>query len=95
MDYIGLANHLTSALTLYAAAGEEQELQEGLKNILSELPILEERFNRLIQHFEGAGVKNIRAFVMGDLPDAAADVAVVHQAVTRLKDIQLRASGGI
>jgi type I restriction enzyme R subunit len=91
VDYIGLANHLTSALTLYAAAEEEEELRDGLKSILSELPVLEERFNRLVQHFEGMGVGAIRPFVTGDLPDAAAEVAVVHQAVTRLKDIKLRA----
>lgn len=91
VDYIGLANHLTSALTLYAAAEEEQELHDGLKSILSELPVLEERFNRLVQHFEGLGVDAIRAFVTGRLPDAAAEVTVVHHSVTCLKEIKVRA----
>jgi type I restriction enzyme R subunit len=91
VDYIGLANHLTSALSLYAAADEAQELHEGLKSILSELPILEERYNRLIHYFEGLGVGRIRAFVMGELTDAASEVSVVHQAVSRLKDIKARA----
>jgi type I restriction enzyme R subunit len=91
VDYIGLAHHLTEALSLYAAAGEEQELHDGLKSILSELPILEERYLRLIQHFETAGVRSIREFAQGTLPDAASEVAVVHQAVRVLKDIKLRA----
>jgi type I restriction enzyme R subunit len=91
VDYIGLANHLTSALSLYAAADEAQELHEGLKSILSELPILEERYNRLIHYFEGLGVGRIRAFVTGELTDAASEVSVVHQAVSRLKDIKARA----
>ena len=91
VDYIGLANHLTSALSLYAAADEAQELHEGLKSILSELPILEERFNRLIHHFQGMGVSRIRAFVTGELTDAASVVSVVHQAVSRLKGIKARA----
>jgi type I restriction enzyme R subunit len=55
VDYIGLANHLTEALTLYAASDELQELQDGMKNIASELPVLEERYQRLLQHFARAG----------------------------------------
>lgn len=91
VDYIGLAHHLTEALSLYAAADEEAELRDGLKSILSELPILEERYERLIQHFEAAGVMEIRKFVTGMLPSSAGDVAVLHQSVKVLRDIKLRA----
>jgi type I restriction enzyme R subunit len=91
VDYIGLAHHLTEALSLYAAADEEAELRDGLKSILSELPILEERFERLIQHFESAGVTEIRKFVTGLLSGPEADVAVLHQSVKALRDIKLRA----
>ena len=91
VDYIGLANHLTAALTLYAAADEEEELRDGLKSILSEMPVLEERFNRLIQHFEAMGVAEIRAFVNGTMADPAAEVALLHRALGRLKDIEWRA----
>lgn len=91
VDYIGLANHLTEALSLYAATGEEQELREGLKSIASELPVLEERHQRLLQHFRSLGVKDIEAFVLGRLPDQAADARVVHAAVAALKDEKRRA----
>lgn len=91
VDYIGLASHLTEALTLYAAAGEELELNEGLKSIASELPVLEERYRRLLRHFEQLGVAEIGAFAEGRLPDAQADLRVTHAAVTRLKDIRARA----
>jgi type I restriction enzyme R subunit len=91
VDYIGLANHLTDALTLYAASDELQELQDGMQNITSELPVLEERYQRLLQHFTALGVKNIKAFVTGDLPNLDADAAVVHQAVKALKDEKQRA----
>ena len=57
VDYIGLANHLTDALTLYAASDELQELHDGMQNITSELPVLEERYQRLLQHFTALGVK--------------------------------------
>jgi type I restriction enzyme, R subunit len=91
VDYIGLANHLTEALTIYAASDELEELQQGLQNISTELPILEERYQRLLQHFESMGVKDIRAFARGELPDLEADAAVVHAAVTALKNEKQRA----
>jgi len=90
VDYIGLANHLSSALSIYAEE-DAADLQDGLKNLLTELPILEERYQRLLQHFQTAGVMDIRAFVNGDLPDAQAEVRVIHAAVTAMKDIKRRA----
>ena len=48
VDYIGLTENLTDALTLYAAADEQQELAQGLKSIASEVPVLEERYQRLL-----------------------------------------------
>lgn len=91
VDYIGLANHLTEALSLYAAADELQELRDGMKSITSELPVLEERYQRLLQHFDALGVKHFKAFVTGSLPTLDADAAVVHEAVKALKDEKQRA----
>ncbi|WP_257293607.1 type I restriction endonuclease subunit R [Endozoicomonas sp. YOMI1] len=92
VDYIGLANHLTEALDIYAGSDEvQEELQEGLKNINSELPVLEERYQRLLQHFTALGVDQIKAFVQGTLPSVDDDAIVVHQAVTALKDEKRRA----
>ncbi|MBL1266077.1 type I restriction enzyme subunit R domain-containing protein [Methylomicrobium sp. RS1] len=91
VDYIGLANHLTEALTLYAASNEMQELHDGLKSITSELPVLEERYYRLLQHFSELGISQIKEFVTGNLPNIDIDAAVVHQAVKALKDEKHRA----
>ncbi|WP_271007848.1 type I restriction endonuclease subunit R [Paucibacter sp. B51] len=91
VDYIGLANHLTEALTVYAATEEQQELKDGLKNITSELPVLEERYQRLLQHFTAMGVKDIEAFATGRTSTQETGAAVVHQAVTALKDERQRA----
>ena len=90
VDYIGLANHLTQALAIYAQE-DAQDIQQGLKNLLTELPILEERYQRLLQHFRAAGVGEIEAFVRDELPTPEAEVAVVHAAVGALKDIKRRA----
>ncbi len=91
VDYIGLANHLTEALSLYAASDELQELHDGLQAIASELPVLEERYQRLLQHFRELGVRQIAEFVTGSLPGLQADAAVVDAAVRVLKDEKRRA----
>lgn len=90
VDYIGLANHLMEALSIYSDEDME-DIQQGLKNRLTELPILEERYQRLLQHFLATGVRDIEAFVKGELATPEADVAVVHAAVGAMKEIKRRA----
>ncbi len=90
VDYIGLANHLGFALSIYAKE-DAADLAQGLKNLLSEVPILEERYQRLLQHFRGLGVADIEAFVTGALRSPEQQVAVLHAAVRALKPIEPRA----
>jgi type I restriction enzyme, R subunit len=90
VDYIGLANHLVEALSIYSDEDSE-DIQQGLKNRLTELPILEERYQRLLQHFRAAGVCDIEAFVKATLSTPEAEVAVVHSAVGEMRDIKKRA----
>lgn len=91
VDYIGLTNNLTDALTLYAAADEQQELALGLKSITSEVPVLEERYQRLLQLFAKHKVVKVREFIEGKLASIEEDAAVVHEAVKLLKDEKIRA----
>lgn len=90
VDYIGLANHLTEALSIYT--GEDaDDLLKGLKNVSTELPILEERFRRLIQHFMACGVVDIERFATEKIRSPEAEVKVIHEAVAAMKDIKRRA----
>lgn len=91
VDYIGLTENLTEALTLYAATHEQQELAQGLKNITSEMPVLEERYQRLLQLFAAHKVAKMRDYAEGSLETVEADAAVVHAAVKLLKDEKIRA----
>ena len=91
VDYIGLTDNLTDALTLYAAADEQAELAQGLKSIASEVPVLEERYQRLLQLFAEHKVAKVREFVEGKLASVEDDAAVVHEAVKLLKDEKVRA----
>jgi len=90
VDYIGLANHLTDALKIYASE-DMADLQAGLKNITSELPVLEERYRRLLQHFQGLGVHGIEAFLTGALLGPEEEVRVVHKSVDALEPVKARA----
>lgn len=91
VDYIGLTDNLTEALTLYAAADEQLELAQGLKSITSEVPVLEERYQRLLQLFAEHKVAKVHEFVEGKLASIEEDAAVVHEAVKLLKDEKIRA----
>lgn len=91
VDYVGLTNNLTDALQLYAATDEQQELVDGLKNIQSEVPVLQERYQRILTLFSQNKVASVKEYAEGKLPDIEADAAVVHAAVTLLKDEKLRA----
>ena len=55
------------------------------------MPILEERYQRLLQHSVAAGVAEIEAFVKGELAHAGCRSAVIHAAVGAMKDIKRRA----
>ena len=90
VDYIGLANHLTRALSIYAEEDAE-DIREGLKSLQSELPILEERYQRLLQHFRTLGVERIEGFVKATLPGRAEEIAVVQAVLGTLKDVRHRA----
>lgn len=91
VDYIGLTENLTEALTLYAAADEQEELAQGLKSITSEIPILEERYQRLLQLFAENKIEHVEDFVQGNLPNIESDAEIVHEAVKLLKDEKIRA----
>lgn len=91
IDYIGLTENLTDALSLYAAADEQQELANSFKSIASEMPVLEERYQRILQLFAQHKILKVREFIEGELPNIEADAAVVHEAVKLLKDEKIRA----
>lgn len=90
VDYIGLANHLAYALSIYAKE-DAQDIQQGLKNLLTEVPILEERYQRLVQHLTSVGISKVEAFVTGALTKPEDEVAVVHAAVKAMQDLKRRA----
>ena len=91
VDYIGLANHLRDALSLYS--GEDQQaLLEGLKSVESEMPVLESRYRRLLQLFEEKGVVQIEDFVQQRALDDQQRYQLLESAVRLLEDVKIRDS---
>jgi len=91
VDYIGLANHLKYALSIYSDDDRDDILSQ-LKNINTEIPILEERYQRLIQLFSDKGIKNIEAFVKQQIKDTATEYQTLEQIIDLMQDIKLRAN---
>jgi type I restriction enzyme R subunit len=62
VDYIGLTNHLKEALSMYS--GEDlEDMLDSLRNIDSEVPVLESRYQRLLQLFQDEGIHQIEELV--------------------------------
>lgn len=91
VDYVGLTANLTDALTIYAMSDEREELTNNLRSITTEVPVLEERYQRLLQLFNEHKVGQIRDFVEGTLAGIEHEARVVNDAVKVLKDEHIRA----
>jgi len=91
VDYIGLTENLTEALTLYAS-DDQADILDSFKNIASEMPVLESRFRQLIQLFESKGVEHIEALVKQQLNTDGERYQTTEAAVRVLEDIKTRDS---
>jgi type I restriction enzyme R subunit len=91
VDYIGLSNHLRDALSIYGAE-DQKDLEESLQNISVELPVLQDRYRRLINLFVDNGVKNIEDFVEQKIHDPAIAFAALEKAIECMEDIKQRSN---
>ena len=91
VDYIGLANRLQEALSIYGA-DDQKDIADTLQDISVELPVLEDRYRRLLNLFTDNGVAEIQGFVEQKLAGPDEDRAVLEQAVELMEDIKLRAN---
>lgn len=91
IDYIGLSNHLKQALSIYGSEDQE-DLEDSLQNISVELPVLQDRYRRLINLFEENKVKNIEAFVEQKVSDPAGEFSTLEKAIECMEDIKQRSN---
>lgn len=93
VDYFGVANHLKTALAIY---GEEDEKEldhflEYFRDINKEIPVLEARYNRLIQLFTDNGVKQFEAFANQEMDDKKEEFELAEKCVDLAAEIRIRA----
>lgn len=91
VDYIGVGQHLAEALSIYDG-NEESDTIGAMENIDSELPILRDRYIRLLNFFRSNGVKDIQSYVEYMVHDTKEQIIILEQCVDILGNEKLRAS---
>ncbi|GAB4052795.1 type I restriction endonuclease subunit R [Spirosoma litoris] len=90
VDYIGNTNNLREALKIYSA-DEVNDILDSFRNITSEIPILEQRYLRLIQLFKEKGIERIDAYVQQKIADPNIRVIILEQCIELAEDVKFRA----
>jgi type I restriction enzyme R subunit len=91
VDYIGLTDNLAEALSLYSGK-DQQDILDTFKSVESEMPVLDSRYNRLIQLFQDEKVDKIEALVKQTLSSDRERYEVMEAAIRVLEDIKTRDS---
>lgn len=93
VDYFGVADHLKEALAIYGNEDEKilKEFLEFFRDINKEIPVLEARYQRLLQLFGDHGIKEINDFVNQRISDKAAEFDVAERCVDLAEGIPFRA----
>ena len=91
VDYVGLANHLKEALSIYAA-DDSKDIEASLKDLTVELPVLESRYQRLLNLFKENKVEQIQEFVEQKISDPDATFNILEQAIEAMEDIRQRSN---
>lgn len=91
VDYVGLTEHLKEALSIYAT-DDQEELRDSLKDISSELPVLEARYRRLVQLFQDLKVVDIEPWVQQKITEPKRQFDIMEQAIEVMSDLKQRAN---
>jgi len=90
VDYIGIAAHLKEALSIYGS-DETADVLGAMKDISTELPVLKDRVERVINLFKKQGIEDITDYVNYKIDDIKKEYAVLEQCVELLASEKLRA----
>ena len=90
VDYIGIGNHLRDALEIYASEDRE-DIVNAMKDLSTEIPVLQDRYQRLVNLFRDNGVARIEDYVQFKMKDRNKQFEILEQAVELMEDIKLRA----
>ncbi len=93
VDYYGVSNHLKDALNIWGAEDEEdiKELLEYFRDINKEIPVLEARYNRMLQLFTDKGIIEFKKFAEQRMPDKDAEFQLAEDCIALAESIPFRA----
>lgn len=91
VDYIGFGRHLKEALEIYAPPDQETII-DSLPDINTEIPVLEDRYRRLLNLFLNNGVPRIQEYVERKIKDPVVELDILEQALALLEDVRHRAA---
>ncbi|MDU5082734.1 HsdR family type I site-specific deoxyribonuclease [uncultured Tissierella sp.] len=91
VDYIGIGNHLHEALKIYGG-GDYEDTIGSMQDINTEIPILRDRYYRLLDLFKSRGIDRIQEYVEYEITDPAEQYQILEVCIDLLADIHIRAS---
>ena len=93
VDYYGVSNHLKDALNIWGAEDEEdiKELLEYFRDINKEIPVLEARYNRMLQLFTDKGIAEFKKFAEQRMKDKDEEFQLAEDCVALAESIPFRA----
>ncbi len=89
VDYIGVTNHLEEALRVYSKE-DLNEILSAFRDVGLEIPVMEERYQRLVHHFVEGGILRIEEFVMQRIKEQGDNHAVLEECLVKLGDLRFR-----
>lgn len=89
VDYYGITNHLKDALDAYSS--EDLQVDEVLTDVLTELPILKNRYEQLIALFKEKHVDKIEDYVNHKIEKVDEQLQILEECLNVLEDIKVRA----
>ncbi|MBU7029160.1 MAG: type I restriction endonuclease subunit R [Theionarchaea archaeon] len=89
VDYYGITNHLKEALDAYSS--EDLQIDEVLTDVLTELPILRDRYEQLITLFKDKEIAKIEDYVNYRIESAEEQLRILEECLNVLEDVKVRA----
>jgi type I restriction enzyme, R subunit len=93
VDYFGVTKHLSDALAIYTDKDNRSlvEFMEVFRDINKEIPVLEARYQRLIDLFGDYDLKEIKNFLQQKFTDATREFEFAEECIDKAKNIKFRA----
>lgn len=93
VDYIGITKHLKDALGIYTDS-DQKSLEEFLnvfRDINKEIPVLEARYNRIINLFKDYNLNEIDKFLKQEFKESSEDFDFAEECIEKSKNVKFRA----